>query len=172
MILKIIKRAFRRPCRDVLINSFAASVWVNTWLRRMIYRVYGMELGKVWMFPGCSFVSSDLKIGDGTWINKDCVFINSSLISIGTNCNIAFGVSFVCNSHHIGPSERRAGAGLNLPITVGNGCWIGANVTILPGIEIGDGVIIGAGSVVTKNCAANGVYAGNPAKLIRQLTQD
>ena len=61
------------------------------------------------------------------------------------------------------------GVGITKYIFIGDGCWIGANVTILPGIEIGTGCIIGAGALVTKNCKPNGLYVGVPAKRIRDL---
>lgn len=58
---------------------------------------------------------------------------------------------------------------IHKPITVGKGCWIGANAIILPGVTIGDGCIIGAGAVVNKDCAPNGLYVGVPTKRVRDL---
>lgn len=78
-------------------------------------------------------------------------------------------VSFINSSHEIGDSTRRASNNISDAILIGDGCWIGANVTILPGVSIGDGCIIGAGSVVTKDCKSNTLYAGCPAKEIRKL---
>ena len=57
------------------------------------------------------------------------------------------------------------------PITVGNNVWIGANVTVLPGVSIGDDAVIGAGSVVTKNIPSGVLAAGNPCRVIRELTE-
>ena len=58
------------------------------------------------------------------------------------------------------------------PITVGNNVWIGANVTVLPGVSIGDDAVIGAGSVVTKNIPSGVLAAGNPCRVIRELTEE
>ena len=58
------------------------------------------------------------------------------------------------------------------PVNIGNGCWICANVTILPGVIIGDGCVIGAGSVVTRNIPANSFAAGNPCRVIRALSKE
>jgi len=69
----------------------------------------------------------------------------------------------------IGDEKRRAGIKESKKITVGDGCWIGANSVIMPGVHIGSGVVIGAGSVVNKNCLDNSVYAGVPARRIRSL---
>ena len=57
------------------------------------------------------------------------------------------------------------------PIKIGNGCWIGANVVVLPGVTIGDGTVIGAGSVVTKDIPANVVAVGNPCHVLRKINQ-
>ena len=57
------------------------------------------------------------------------------------------------------------------PITIGNNCWIGGNVTILPGVPIHDNVVVGAGSVVTKDLASGAIYVGNPARKLRDITE-
>lgn len=115
----------------------------------------------------CYIGSKNLRIGNSCFINHDVIFDGD--IFIEDNCNIAFNVSFITSTHKIGDLNRRAGKKLFKPIIVKKGSWIGANVVILPGISIGEGVIIGAGSVVTRDCEANAVYAGNPARLIRRL---
>jgi maltose O-acetyltransferase len=79
---------------------------------------------------------------------------------------------FCTSTHEIGSRERRGGKSISIPIKVGNGCWIGARSMILPGVTIGDGCIIAAGSVVTKDCEPNGLYAGTPAKRIKDLPLD
>jgi len=69
----------------------------------------------------------------------------------------------------IGTSDKRAGVSINNPIRIEDGCWIGANVIVMPGITIGKGCIIGTGSLVTKDCPPNGLYVGVPAKRIKDL---
>lgn len=76
----------------------------------------------------------------------------------------------ICTTtHYIGDENKRAGNSLRKPITIGRGCWIGTRSIILPGVTIGDGCIIAAGSVVNKDCEPNGLYAGCPAKRIKNL---
>ena len=75
----------------------------------------------------------------------------------------------ITGTHHLGEEYQRAGVETALPITVGDGAWIGANCTILPGVTIGRGAVVAAGSVVTKSIGDNEMYAGVPAKLIRVL---
>ncbi len=91
-------------------------------------------------------------------------------IVIGANCDIGPGVEFIPGSHDIGTASRRAGRGTAHPITVGNGCWIGARSVILGGVSIGDGCIVAAGAVVTQNVAPHTLVAGVPARVKRQLS--
>ena len=78
--------------------------------------------------------------------------------------------SFITSTHVIGDETMRASEGISKPITIGNGCWIGSNSTVLPGVNIGNGTIIAAGSVVVHDCEENSLYAGVPAKKIKQLS--
>lgn len=77
----------------------------------------------------------------------------------------------VTDSHEIGNEEKRAGTPYFPKISIGDGCWIGANSTILGGVNIGKGTIIGAGSLVNKDCEPNSLYAGVPAKLIKRINE-
>lgn len=76
---------------------------------------------------------------------------------------------FVNGSHEIGPAEKRAGAGKQAPIVIGNGVWIGANTTVLMGVTIGSGTVIGAGSLIISDLEPNSIYVGRPAKLLRKI---
>jgi acetyltransferase-like isoleucine patch superfamily enzyme len=70
------------------------------------------------------------------------------------------------------PNEREIGGCIAKPITIGNRTWLAANVTVLPGVTIGNDVIIGAGSVVTHDIPDRVIAAGNPCKVIREITND
>lgn len=78
-------------------------------------------------------------------------------------------VLFCGVTHEIGDSRKRAGKPIGKDIVIKNGSWIGARVTILPGVTVGEGCIIAAGSVVTKDCLPNTMYGGVPAKFIKSL---
>jgi len=71
--------------------------------------------------------------------------------------------------HPILPELREKAYQYNLPVRIGNNCWIGAGVVIVPGVSIGDNTVIGAGSVVTKDIPANVVAVGNPCKVFREI---
>lgn len=117
--------------------------------------------------PGC------VHIAEGTFINYGCVFHTSygmAEISIGRNCDLAPQVMFMCTTHEMGDATRRAGIPLRYEsIQVGNGVWIGTRATIMPGVSIGDGAVIGAGALVTRDVPANTVVVGVPAKALRTL---
>lgn len=110
-----------------------------------------------------------LEIGGNCWIGHDFTLEGNGETYIGNNCDLAPNVVCVTGSHVIGNSTRRAGEGFNGKIVIGNGVWIGTRVIILPDIEIGDSVVVGAAANVTQNLVSNGIYVGNPAKRIRDL---
>lgn len=114
--------------------------------------------------------NGSLFIGDNTWIGHQCLIISSSQISIGKNVDIAPKVYIGTGTHIINiHSKNIAGEGISKNVKINDGCWIGVNSTILPGVEISEKTIIAAGSVVNKNCEPLNVYAGVPAKLIKDL---
>lgn len=120
------------------------------------------------------------KIGKNTFINFNFTCQDDTYVTIGENCDFGPNVTIVTPLHPMLSHERRAlacpdGVRRKLcyakPVTIGNGCWICANVTILPGVTIGDNCVIGAGSVVTKSIPANSFAAGNPCRVIREITE-
>lgn len=119
------------------------------------------------------FTGNRITIGDNVFINKFCRIFSherqGSEVFLGRSVVLAMGVTLVTHTHEIGDGTRRAPRETKLaPIRIEEGCWLCANVTVLPGVTIGHGTIIGAGSVVIRNCDANSLYAGNPAKLIKR----
>jgi len=110
--------------------------------------------------------NGELRIGKDSFIGHDVIIISSSpaVIEIGDFVDIAPRVYIGTGSHKIQPkSNRIAGQGKTLSIKIGNGSWIGANSSILPGVTIGEKVIVAAGSVVTKDIEPYSVVAGVPA---------
>lgn len=152
----------------IIINKLSVSPFVTYKIRWKLYKLFNANIeGKI--FSHVVFEYKNVRIGKGTFVNKYCWFDGNSFINIGENCAIANHVRFCTSTHKIGCLEKRAGKFIEKEINIGNGCWIGANVTILPGVVIEDGCIIAAGAVVTKNCYKNGMYAGVPAKRIKDL---
>ncbi|WP_349814156.1 sugar O-acetyltransferase [Trueperella bernardiae] len=111
-------------------------------------------------------------IGEGAFINFDCVFLDVADIVIGKNCQIATRVQFITAEHPLEPTPRREGWESGRPITIGDNVWLGAGVIVLPGVTIGDSTVVGAGAVVTKDLPANVIAVGTPARVLRPLPDD
>lgn len=106
-------------------------------------------------------------VGAHSWVNAGA-FIEDGT-RIGERVAIGPSVTICTVTHQIGPESARAGQPVNKPVVIGDGCWLGASVTVLPGVTIGRGCVIAAGAVVREDCDPNGLYAGVPARRVRDL---
>lgn len=133
--------------------------------------IFGSCGKNVWIVPPMKLaVGKYISIGEGCYFNAGTTFIDDWKIEIGSNCLFGPNVTLCTTGHPISPNHRMDGM-YSFPIKIGNTCWIGANVIVLPGITIGDHSVIGAGSVVTKDIPANVVAAGNPCRVLRQIDE-
>ena len=98
--------------------------------------------------------------------------LDTSPIHIGADVFIGPGTCLACADHAIDPTERAMGIGTSKPITLEKGVWLGANCTVCGGVTIGEGSIIGAGSVVTKDIPPGVIAVGNPCKVMRKITEE
>ena len=112
----------------------------------------------------------NIHLGSNVFINAGCKFQDQGGIYIGDDVLIGHNVVLATLNHDENP-ENRANLIAN-PIRIGNKVWIGSNATILPGVSVGDGAIIAAGAVVTKDVGENSIVAGVPAKFIRKVKTD
>lgn len=108
-------------------------------------------------------------MGENSYCNYRCFFDLSDDIIIGKNVAIGMNVSFINSTHILGDSTRRAKETVGYPIVIEDGCWIGANVVIMPNVRIRKGCVIGANALVTKDTEPNGLYVGQPARRIKDL---
>lgn len=132
-----------------------------------IYIGNNVYIGHYTLLKG--YYKGKLVIGDNSWIGQMCFFHSAGNIEIGKAVGIGPGVKIISSSH----TDHQPDDALILqpllfkPVIIGDGVDIGVNATILPGVKIGEGAIIGAGSVVTKNIPEYAVVAGNPARILR-----
>lgn len=116
-----------------------------------------------------NFGGRHVHFGDGIYANFGLTCVDDTHIYVGSHTMFGPHVTLATAGHPIIPSLRVHGVQHNQPIRIGENCWIGAGVVVLPGITIGDNTVIGAGSVVTKDIPANVVAMGNPCKVYREI---
>ncbi len=137
-------------------------------IMRRLFRSVGRN---VWIEPDfrCEF-GKNITIGDDVYINFGCVILDCGQIRIGNNTLIGPNVGLFSGNHTTDPQERADGGLIPKLITIGNRVWLCGNVTVTPGVSIGDDTIIGAGSVVTRDIPSGVIAAGNPCRVLRTIT--
>jgi maltose O-acetyltransferase len=150
-------------------------IHIGSRVRVYVLRLAGFQVGPgcvMWGTPtitGSGDLYRKLTIGQGCWFNVDCFFDLGAAINIGDQVAIGHQVMILTTSHEIGAPSRRAAALEARPVIINAGAWLGARCTILPGVTIGAGAIIAAGSVVSRNVPPNTMVAGIPARVIKSL---
>ncbi len=114
----------------------------------------------------------NIEIGENFYMNVNGVILDGAKVKFGDNVFIAPNCGFYTAGHPLDAETRNKGLEYAYPITIGNNVWIGAGVSVLPGVTIGDNTVIGAGSVVAKDIPANVLAVGNPCRVIKQLTEE
>ena len=114
---------------------------------------------------------TNVRLGSNVYLNSNCTILDTCLVSIGSRTLVGPDVSFYSGTHPLDPQLRNGTKGpeTGKEIHVGEDCWFGGGALVLPGVTIGRGSTIGAGSVVTKDVPAFHVVAGNPARIIRKI---
>lgn len=113
-----------------------------------------------------------IEVGKNFFANYNCTIIDVAKVKIGNNCQFAPNVSIYTAGHPIHPVSRNSLYEYGISVTIGDNVWIGGNTVILPGVHIGSNTVIGAGSVVTKDIPDWVVAAGNPCRVIKQITEE
>lgn len=115
---------------------------------------------------------SNIEIGENFYSNHNCIILDVGKVTIGNNVMFAPNVAVYTAGHPIHPDSRNSGYEYGIPVTIGDNVWVGGNVIINPGVNIGNNVVIGSGSVVTKDIPDNVIAAGNPCRIIREITEE
>lgn len=136
---------------------------------QLMKEIFGRET-KAWIEPPFYFCyGTNIEIGEDTYINFNCNFVDDTKIFIGKNVLFGPAVTIATVGHPINPNFR--GYMYADPVKIENNCWIGAGSIICPGVTVGENSVIGAGSVVTKDIPANSVAVGNPCNVLRTINE-
>ncbi|WP_283702167.1 sugar O-acetyltransferase [Clostridium perfringens] len=114
----------------------------------------------------------NVHFGNGVYANFNLTMVDDCDIFVGNNVLFGPNVTLSAGTHPIHPELRSKQAQYNIPIHIGNNVWIGANSVILPGVNIGDNSVIGAGSIVTKDIPSNVIAVGNPCRVLREINEN
>lgn len=120
--------------------------------------------------PGfhCDY-GKNIHVGDEFTANYNVTILDGAPVRIGNNCMLGPGTLISTVDHPVDGARRRGHVAFAKPVTLGNDVWLGGNVSVMPGVTIGDNVVVGAGAVVTHDVPSNCVVAGVAARVIRQL---
>jgi acetyltransferase-like isoleucine patch superfamily enzyme len=115
---------------------------------------------------------SHIFFGKNCFVNYNCTIIDVAKVTFGDNCQVAPNVAIYTAGHPIHPATRNTLYEYGREITIGDNVWIGGNVVICPGVRIGSNSVIGAGSVVTRDIPDWSVAVGNPARVVKTITEE
>lgn len=175
--LRAIKRRSHNLCADYN-RTYEQETEVREKLIREIVGAWGE--GSFIQGPVYFHYGVHTKIGKRFFGNFNLMIQDDAPVTIGDDCDFGPNVTIVTPIHPMVADERYRMRGPDgepkhlchaKPVHVGNDCWLGANVVICPGVTIGDGCVIGAGSVVVKDIPAHTFAAGNPCRVIREITE-
>ena len=139
--------------------------------RRILEELLGKCGEGILIVPGfrCQY-GENIFLEDHVTINFNCTLMDNTTIRIGHHTLIGPNCSFYTVNHALDPEERAQGFCMDAPIHIGSRVWLGGDVVVMAGVHIGDGSVIGAGSVVTKDIPAGVIAVGNPCRVLRSIT--
>ena len=154
---------------DVVLSGAVGSALVPPKLRWLLLRACGLQVARSVWGAGSHIGGTDIVVGGGSYLGPRCFLDASATVTIGADVRLGHEVMLVTSSHAPGSARRRAGTNTAAPVTIGDGSWLAARVTVLPGVTVAPGCVVAAGAVVTQDTERDGLYAGVPAKRVRDL---
>ncbi len=142
--------------RPALLRELLGAVGVGCWIEPPFFCDYG----------------SNITLGDRVFLNFNCVVLDPASVHIGDDVMLGPSVQLLTATHPISAAARRRGREAAHPITIESDVWLGGGAIVLPGVRIGRGAVIGAGSVVTRDVPQGVVAAGNPCRVLRPIPTD
>lgn len=138
----------------------------------IVKELFGKSEGAFVNPPFYCDYGSHIEVGKNFFANYNCTILDVAKVKIGDNCMLAPNVAIYTAGHPIHPDTRNSGYEYGVEVVLGDNVWVGGNSVICPGVHIGNNVVIGAGSVVTKDIPDNVIAAGNPCKVIREISEE
>ena len=162
--------AERRRARDLCRSLNASHDNEQEVRQRIIRELFASAGDAIWIEPPfyCDY-GSNITLGRNVFFNFNCVILDPAPVIIGSNVLFGPAAQLCTATHPMGASERRTLREFARPIEIGSDVWVGAGAIICPGVRIGSRTVIGAGSVVTRDIAADVFASGNPCRVMRQL---
>ncbi len=161
----------QRVCRHILqkLNFMDRSDFDG--IRSVVKELLGRSDGAFINPPFYCDYGKNIEAGKHLFVNYNCTILDVAKVKIGDNCLLAPNVAIYTAGHPVHPDTRASMYEYGKEVTIGDNVWIGGNAVICPGVHIGNNVVIGAGSVVTKDIPDWAIAAGNPCKVIRLITE-
>lgn len=142
--------------RQVILRELLGEMGQNTVIDPPFYCVYG----------------KNIFLGEQVFLNRLCNILDSNEVHIGSRTMIGPGVQIYTGAHELQVKLRNQGYEVARPIVIEEDVWIGGSAILLPGVRIGRGAVVGAGTVVTRDVPTNTIVGGNPARVIREIEQE
>ncbi|HIZ82290.1 MAG TPA: sugar O-acetyltransferase [Candidatus Mediterraneibacter pullistercoris] len=161
----------QKICRKILQRLNTADRSDFDGIGKIVSELLGKSEGAFINPPFYCDYGSHIEVGKNFYANYNCTIIDVAKVKIGDNCQFAPNVSIYTAGHPIHPVSRNSLYEYGISVTIGDNVWIGGNTVIMPGVHIGSNTVIGAGSVVTKDIPDWVVAAGNPCRVIKEITE-
>lgn len=139
---------------------------------KIVKELFGKSEGAFVNPPFYCDYGSHIEVGKNFFANYNCTILDVAKVTIGDNCQMAPNVAIYTAGHPVHPDIRNTLYEYGIEVTIGDNVWIGGNTVICPGVHVGNNVVIGAGSVVTKDIPDWVIAAGNPCRVIRNITEE
>ncbi len=179
-VLRLAEEEFRFDPRKVCAAFVSVAFPQHAFnrIRTVLLRALGVQIAATSCFAGAvkitgtGSIAQRLSIGPGCYLTGPLHIDLLADVRVGARVYMGYDVALITADHDIGPSSQRCGPRLQGSIEIGDGAWIGSRAVILPGVRVGPGAVVAAGSVVASDVASDTLVAGVPAKMVRALCDD
>src|SRR5215813_949155 len=142
-------------------------------IRALFSQLIGKKVDESFLLipPFYTAGGDEIRVGRNVFVNQNCTFYDLGGLHIGDDVMIGPNVSLITAGHPVEPAQRRSTT-IGKPIVIGRNVWIAAGATVIGGVTVGENSVVAAGSVVTKDVPPNTLVGGNPARVIRSISDE